>query len=113
MPWPLLLFYIHSRNIRKPELVEKENIIGNVLKNKYYVDEIYDKVVVEPIKTISDKVLWGIFDIKIIDNFINGAANYVDKLSIDWRKLQTGVIQDYATIAIAGIVVIIFYLLLI
>jgi NADH-quinone oxidoreductase subunit L len=109
----IIAIFYSFKKYSKPEFVEKENIIGNVLKNKYYIDEIYDKVVVEPIKTISDKVLWGIFDIKIIDNFINGAANYVDKLSIDWRKLQTGVIQDYATIAIAGIVVIMFYLLLI
>ncbi len=101
------------RKYSKPEFAEKESLIGKILKNKYYIDEAYDKAVVEPIKTISEKVLWGIFDIKIIDNFINGAANYVDKLSIDWKKLQTGVIQDYATIAIAGIVVIIFYLLLI
>ncbi len=85
---------------------------GKVLTNKYYVDEIYDTAVVEPIKNVSDKFLWNIFDNKIIDGLVNGVANYISRLSIDWRKIQTGVIQDYATFTIIGIVVILIYLLL-
>ncbi|MBL7128625.1 MAG: NADH-quinone oxidoreductase subunit L [Ignavibacteria bacterium] len=85
---------------------------GKVLTNKYYVDEIYDTTVVEPIKNVSDKFLWNIFDNKIIDGLVNGVANYVSRLSVDWRKMQTGVIQDYATFTIIGIVAILIYLLL-
>ena len=85
---------------------------GKVLTNKYYVDEIYDTAVVEPIKNVSDKFLWNIFDNKIIDGLVNGVATYVSRLSVDWRKIQTGVIQDYATFTIIGIVVILIYLLL-
>ena len=85
---------------------------GKVLTNKYYVDEIYDTAVVEPIKNVSDKFLWNIFDNKIIDGLVNGVANYVSRLSVDWRKIQTGVIQDYATFTIIGIVAILIYLLL-
>jgi NADH-quinone oxidoreductase subunit L len=85
---------------------------GKVLANKYYVDEVYDSAVVEPVKSVSDKFLWNIFDNKIIDGLVNGVADYVTKLSVDWRKIQTGVIQDYATFTIIGIIAIIIYLLL-
>ena len=82
-----------------------------ILENKYYVDEIYDKIIINPVLKLSDRILNSIFDIKIIDGFINGVANYINRLSSDWRKMQTGIIQDYAAITVAGILLIILYVL--
>ena len=82
-----------------------------VLKNKYYIDEIYNAVIVVPLRKLSD-FFYKIFDLKIIDGLVNGSGKFFDSLSADWRKLQTGVIQDYAIISIAGIVAIMIYLLL-
>lgn len=90
----------------------KENVgFAKVLENKYYVDEAYDKVILNPVYQTSDKLLWKIIDVKVIDGFINGFANYFQRLSFTWRKLQTGVIQDYTAITIAGIAVIILFLI--
>ncbi|KAA0211848.1 NADH-quinone oxidoreductase subunit L [Ignavibacteria bacterium CHB1] len=100
------------KKFSKQETFEEESGFGKVLENKYYVDEVYDTVVVEPIKNVSDKFLWNIFDVKIIDGVINGIANYFSKLSFDWRKLQTGIVQDYTAISVAGVIAIILYLLL-
>lgn len=100
------------RKYSKQETFPEEKGFGKVLENKYYVDEAYDKAIVQPIYKTSDKFLWGIFDIKIIDGFVNGVANYISRLSFDWRKLQTGVIQDYTTIAVLGIAAILLYLML-
>jgi NADH-quinone oxidoreductase subunit L len=83
---------------------------GKLVENKYYVDEAYDLVVVNPVQKTSDKFLWKIFDMKIIDGAVNGIAVYLSKLSFDWRKLQTGIVQDYATLTIAGIILIILYM---
>ncbi|MCX6164126.1 MAG: NADH-quinone oxidoreductase subunit L, partial [Ignavibacteriae bacterium] len=88
------------------ETFKKEKRFGKILENKYYIDEIYETTIVKPIQVTSDKFLWNIFDVKIIDGAVNGIAKYFAKISLDWRKMQTGVIQDYATIAIAGIVLI-------
>ena len=88
---------------------EEEKGFGKVLEKKYYIDEIYEAVIVKPIQVTSDKFLWKIFDVKIIDGAVNGIATYFSKLGNEWRKIQTGVIQDYATFAIAGIVLIIAY----
>lgn len=93
------------------EKFETEKGFGKVLENKYYVDEIYDAVVVNPIQKTSDKFLWGFFDVNIIDGTVNGIATYLSKLSLDWRKLQTGIIQDYAALTIAGIILVILFMI--
>lgn len=101
------------RKFSKQEKFEPESGIGKVLENKYYVDEAYDTLIVNPIQKTSSNFLWKIFDIKIIDGAVNGIAKYISNISFDWRKLQTGVIQDYTTISVAGVIVIIVYLLFI
>jgi len=101
--------FISFRKFSKQEKFEEEKGFGKVLENKYYLDEIYDAAIVNPIQKTSEKFLWNIFDIKIIDGAVNGIAKYFSRLGSEWRKLQTGVIQDYATFAIAGIVLIIAY----
>lgn len=99
------------KKFSKQETFPEEKGFGKVLENKYYVDEVYDKAIVQPMYKTSDKFLWGIMDVKIIDGFVNGVANYISRLSFDWRKLQTGVIQDYTTIAVLGIAALLLYLM--
>jgi NADH-quinone oxidoreductase subunit L len=82
-----------------------------ILQNKYYVDEIYNAVVVMPLRRLSD-LLYKFFDVVIIDGIVNGSGRFFLSLSGDWRKIQTGVIQDYAIISVAGIIAIILFVLL-
>lgn len=95
---------------RKDEF-EPESGLGKVLENKYYIDEVYENAVVVPIQKTSENFLWKMFDMKIIDGTVNGIARYISNIGFDWRKIQTGVIQDYTTISVAGVVLIILYLL--
>lgn len=95
------------------ETSAKAKGFGKVLENKYYVDEVYEAAVVNPIQKTSESFLWKILDVKIIDGAVNGIAKYVSNLGFDWRKIQTGVIQDYTAVSVAGIVMIILYLLLV
>ena len=106
-----LSIFISFRRYSNQETFTDEKGLGKVLENKYYVDEVYDKTVVEPIFKMSDIFLWKIFDVKIIDGIVNGIANFSSRISFDWKKLQTGVIQDYGTFAVAGVVLIILYFL--
>ncbi len=103
--------FISFRKYSKQESFEEERGFGKVLENKYYLDEVYDKTVVEPIFKTSDGFLWKIFDVKIIDGIVNGVATFTSRISFDWKKLQTGVIQDYGTFAVAGVILIILYFL--
>lgn len=109
----LASIYFAFKRFSVKESFKEEKGFGKVLERKYYIDEIYEAGIVKPIQVSSDKFLWNIFDVKIIDGAVNGLAKYISRLSIDWRKIQTGVIQDYATIAIAGVVLILLYILFI
>lgn len=86
--------------------------LNTLLENKYYIDELLDKIVVTPIRIISN-ISYSFFDKIIIDGLVNGSGTLFTSLSEDWRKLQTGVIQDYAIISIAGIIAILVGILLI
>jgi NADH-quinone oxidoreductase subunit L len=103
--------FISFKKFSVKDTFEKEKGFGKVLEKKYYLDEIYEASIVKPIQITSDKFLWNIFDVKIIDGAVNGIAYYFEKLSMEWRKMQTGVVQDYATVAIAGVVLIILYII--
>lgn len=102
---------ISFKRFSKQETFEDEKGLGKILENKYYLDEIYDKTVVQPVFKSSDKFLWNVFDVKIIDGFVNGIANFLSRISLDWKKIQTGIIQDYGALAVVGVVFIILYFL--
>jgi NADH-quinone oxidoreductase subunit L len=80
--------------------------LHRVLLNKYYVDEAYDKAVVNPIVKGSESILWKGFDAGIIDGGVNGSASVVGSIAQLIRKLQTGVTQHYAVWFVAGILAI-------
>ena len=83
----------------------------NLLWNKYFVDEAYDKAVVNPILKTSDSFLWKIADNKIIDGLVNGTASLIDFISQRIRKIQTGVTQFYAVAMMIGIVLALFWII--
>ena len=79
----------------------------SILENKYYVDEIYDATVVNPIKTVSASFLWRFFDVLVIDGLVNYFGTIVRDMGSTLRMLQTGVIRNYAAIiAIGGLIII-------
>jgi len=82
-----------------------------LLFNKYFVDEIYDRTVVRPTVQISEHLLWKGVDVSVIDGIVNGTAKIVALCSQGIRKLQTGVTQVYATAFMAGILLILSWLL--
>ena len=82
-----------------------------LLLNKYYVDEVYDATIVQPIKVVSTEGLWRGFDVKVIDGAVNGAGYFVSGISIVLRLLQNGSVKTYAASTFAGVVAILAYYL--
>ena len=77
-----------------------------LLLNKYYVDEIYDTVFVQPIKQISTIALWRGMDANVIDGLVNGVGLAVNGASTALRRLQTGSLRTYAAALFLGTVAI-------
>jgi NADH-quinone oxidoreductase subunit L len=82
-----------------------------LLLGKYYVDEAYDAIIVQPLKTLSRVVLWKGVDAGIIDGAVNGAGLTVAGGGESLRRTQTGSVRAYAMALVGGVVVIVgFYL---
>ena len=82
-----------------------------LLLNKYYVDEIYDATVVQPIKIVSQEGLWRGLDVRVVDGAVNGAGQVVGGFSAVLRLFQTGSVKTYAAGTFLGAVAILaFYL---
>ncbi len=108
------IFVAYKMYIKQPELPEKVTqkvpFIYNLVYNKYYVDELYNATVVEPIKNGSD-FLWHGVDNNVVDGAVNGSATTVGWLSGHLRKLETGFVQNYALAILIGAVLIAGYLI--
>jgi NADH-quinone oxidoreductase subunit L len=85
--------------------------VYRVLLNKYYVDEVYDATIVQPIRIVSEEGLWRGVDVHIIDGAVNGAASIVDGSSSLLRRLQSGSVRAYAGSLFIGVVLILGYYL--
>ncbi len=103
--------FISFKKFSKQEVFPEEKGLGKVLENKYYLDEIYDATVVNPIFKTSESFLYKIFDVRIIDGLVNGVARFSARLSFDWRKIQSGIIHDYAALAVTGVILIVLFFL--
>jgi NADH-quinone oxidoreductase subunit L len=82
-----------------------------LLQNKYYVDEIYDAAVVQPIRIASEDGLWKTVDVRVIDGAVNGVGETVAGSSQLLRRIQTGSVRAYAASLFLGVVLILGYYL--
>ena len=80
-----------------------------LLENKYYVDEIYDAALINPIKVGSREGLWKIFDVGVIDGIVNGLGRSITEIGRVVRYLQVGFVRSYAAIILLGALAIIGY----
>jgi len=82
-----------------------------LLLGKYFVDELYDETIVQPIKRTSTFLLWRGVDAGVIDGTVNGVGLVVRGWSAMLRRLQTGSVRAYAMSLFVGVVMILGYYL--
>ncbi|MDT7808248.1 MAG: NADH-quinone oxidoreductase subunit [Acidobacteriota bacterium] len=80
-----------------------------LLENKYYVDEGYDRLLIEPIKTGSREGLWRFFDVGVIDGIVNGLGRGTAALGGLLRYMQPGFVRSYAAIILLGALAVVGY----
>ncbi len=81
---------------------------NNVLRNKYYVDEIYDFIIVRPLFWLSEK-LEVIIEKSGIDAIVNSMGDSVREFSKLLRVLQSGSIGYYVFVMVIGVILILSY----
>ncbi|MEO7136981.1 MAG: NADH-quinone oxidoreductase subunit L, partial [Gemmatimonadales bacterium] len=77
--------------------------LARVLNRKYYVDEIYDAVLVRPLIWFSRIVLWKGVDQRVVDGAgVNGSARLSRGLGWLGSRLQTGQVGIYVVLFLVG-----------
>ena len=99
-----LVALLYALNVfSKYQKSEKESTgISKVLENKWYVDELYNTIIVNPIKAIS-AFLNNIVERKLIDGLVNGTGKVVNYGSRELRWLQSGQVGAYVLLMVIGI----------
>jgi NADH-quinone oxidoreductase subunit L len=104
------LFFLKRRDLADAAAARFRGL-HRLLLNKYFVDEVYDAAIVQPVRIVSEQALWKGVDAAVIDGAVNGAGATVKALAGRLRLLQTGSIRAYAASLMVGAVVILAYFL--
>ncbi len=134
--WGVAHYLYSARPEAAGRLSEKAPVAYTWLLNKYYVDEFYDATVVEPMKRLG--AVWDWLDRTVIDGVVRGVGQMteagsalstaIEKYVIygslnvlgygnhlaarSWRKLQTGKVNHYAALIVAGLFLLVHLILL-
>jgi len=108
------IFMAYVFYMKKPQiphnLVARFPKLYKLLFNKYYVDEIYEATIVNPLVRGSE-VAYKNFDLKVIDGTANGSARAAGVFGKIFSYFQTGLLKDYALIFLLGAIILLGYLL--
>jgi NADH-quinone oxidoreductase subunit L len=99
----LAILYAVNRFSKKPDL-EDATGLGKVLENKWYVDELYDAVVVKPLRRVS-VLLNNVVEKLGIDGMVNGVGKLVNYGGRQLRLLQNGQVGAYILMMVVAALV--------
>jgi NADH-quinone oxidoreductase subunit L len=97
----IIFAWFRFRNYQRTE----ETGFGKVLENKWYVDELYDKIIVNPLHRFGG-FLRSVMETKVIDGLVNGVGRVVNYGSRQLRLLQSGQVGSYILLMVLSMVVI-------
>jgi len=103
--------FVKDKNIIN-YLILKNNFLYNFLLNKWYFDELYDFVLVKPLKKVG-LFFWKKGDINTIDRYgPDGLARFIKIASDKAVNFQNGYLYHYAFVMLVGLSMLLTYLIL-
>jgi len=114
----IIMFFIGWRMYMRDDSLDKAKKraeggmkhVYKLLLNKYYVDEIYEKLILKPIRVVAS-VAWVFLDMIVIDTMgVNGPAFATGALGHTLRRIQTGLVTTYLYWFAAGVIGILLYM---
>lgn len=105
----IVIFFAYVRFVKKnnvPAMLEQDMSAGSRWAyNKFYIDELYDRVIVRPLYALSN-VVYKIIDIQFIDGIVNAVSKGVNGSSRVVRLMQSGYVGFYIFAMVFGIIAI-------
>ena len=108
-------FIAHVMYIKKTDLPQKLGTmfqpVHKLLYNKYWIDELYSKVIIQPVLKAADKIVLVLFDTIIIEGIVNGVPALIAGFSQGLRRMQTGLLSNYGLVMALGVLGFIGYII--
>lgn len=103
----IILAYVQyvSRGVRPVEDGESRGFLENLIYHKYYIDELYNALIVRPIMWLS-RGLYRFVENGIIDPVVNGFGRVTMGGGQLLRYVQTGSVETYLILMVVGIVLV-------
>lgn len=98
------LFFALNKFSKYQKTDAPETGLGKLLQNKWYVDEIYNSIIVNPLRTLAG-YFNNVVEKKGIDGLVNGVGRAVNYGSRQIRLLQSGQVGVYVLLMVIGILV--------
>ncbi|MFH1829378.1 MAG: NADH-quinone oxidoreductase subunit L [Pseudomonadota bacterium] len=105
----VLGWLIYAQKRDWPERVAKKlRPLSTLVSHRFYIDEIYDLIVVRPLMWVSKHIVWKGFDSTVVDGIaVEGTSRTIGLMSALVSSAQTGILQHYLLYFLIGAVLII------
>jgi NADH-quinone oxidoreductase subunit L len=94
------------RSFSRRERFEENTGFAKVLENKWYVDELYDAIIVKPLSAIA-AFFKDVFERSVVDGAVNGVGRLIQYSSRQVRLIQNGQVGSYILVMVLSLIVII------
>jgi NADH-quinone oxidoreductase subunit L len=96
----IVVVFAWNKFSKKPDTEEAAGF-GKLLQQKWYVDELYQKIIVGPLNRFGS-FLSNVFEGLVVDGIVNGVGRLVNYGSRQLRLLQSGQVGNYVLLMVAG-----------
>ena len=96
----IIVVFAWNKFSKKPDTEDAAGF-GKVLANKWYVDELYEKIIVRPMNGLGS-FLNNVFERSVVDGIVNGVGRLVNYSSRQLRLLQSGQVGSYVLLMVVG-----------
>ncbi len=108
--WSYYHFVMREKGL--PAETQQKSVLAKLISRNYYLDELYDLILVKPLLRLS-KAVYRIVEVRGIDRIVNGIGNLVIRTGNTLRYIQTGNVGFYMFMMILGIILMLFINILI
>jgi NADH-quinone oxidoreductase subunit L len=101
----VIITIIIAWSIYKKYTAKPATGFARVLENKWYVDELYDKLIVTPLHRFGG-FLKNVIESSVVDGIVNGVGRMVNYGSRQMRLLQSGQVGSYVLLMVVGMLLV-------
>ena len=99
----LAAFFFGNGAVRAARMRESFGALHRLLSGKYFIDELYERLLGRPLVWISDRVFLRTGDRLLFDGTLHGLASLARRTAGAFSRVQTGNLHLYAFFVIAGL----------